>query len=61
MEKELMKIINELCDICGTCVAVCPVDAITVSEFIVEINNDICTSCLNCLKVCPAKAIIEGE
>jgi len=56
-----MKIIHELCDICGTCVAVCPVDAITVSEFIVEIDNDICTSCLNCLKVCPAKAIIEGE
>ena len=56
-----MKVIHELCDICGTCVAVCPVDAIIVTEFKVEIDNDICTICLNCLKVCPAKAIVECE
>lgn len=56
-----MKVIHELCDICGTCVAVCPVDAIIVSEFKVEIDNNMCTNCLNCLKVCPAKAIVEGE
>ncbi|MDP8201986.1 MAG: 4Fe-4S binding protein [Candidatus Tenebribacter burtonii] len=56
-----MKVIPELCDICGTCVAVCPVDAITVTEFKVKIDNDICTNCMNCLKVCPAKAIEEGE
>ncbi|MCK4655117.1 MAG: 4Fe-4S binding protein [Candidatus Cloacimonetes bacterium] len=56
-----MKINRELCDICGTCVAVCPVDAIIVSEFFVEIDNEICTNCLNCLKVCPIKAIEESE
>jgi dissimilatory sulfite reductase (desulfoviridin) alpha/beta subunit len=61
MEKYFMKVIPELCDICGTCVAVCPVDAITVTEFKVKIDNDICTNCMNCLKVCPAKAIEEGE
>ena len=55
-----MKINKELCDICGTCVAVCPVDAISVFEFLVKIDNDKCTNCLNCLKVCPFKAIEEG-
>ena len=55
-----MKINRELCDICGTCVAVCPVDAIIVKEFIVEIDNDKCTGCLNCLRICPAEAVKEG-
>ena len=54
-------IINKnLCDICGTCVSVCPVDAIIVSEFEVNLDNDKCINCLNCLKVCPIKAIRES-
>ncbi|HPR17479.1 MAG TPA: 4Fe-4S binding protein [Candidatus Cloacimonadota bacterium] len=56
-----MKINRELCDVCGTCVAVCPADAIIVSEFKVTINNEKCIHCQNCLKVCPIKAISEGE
>jgi len=52
-----MKINRELCDICGSCVAVCPVDAISVSEFCVTINQDKCIECGNCQQVCPAKAI----
>jgi len=55
-----MKINRELCDICGTCVAVCPADAITVTEFMVKIDNDKCNNCLNCVIVCPFKAIEEG-
>ncbi len=56
-----MKINRDVCDICGTCVAVCPVDAIVVSEFRVNIDNEKCTNCLNCLKACPIKAITEGD
>jgi NAD-dependent dihydropyrimidine dehydrogenase PreA subunit len=52
-----MKINRELCDICGSCVAVCPVDAISVSEFCVTINQEKCIECGNCQQVCPAKAI----
>jgi len=48
---------KELCDICGTCVAVCPVDAITVNEFEVIIDNKKCINCLKCQQVCPIKAI----
>ncbi|MEA1972619.1 MAG: 4Fe-4S binding protein [Candidatus Cloacimonadota bacterium] len=56
-----MKINKNLCDICGTCVAVCPADAIVVSEFEVIINNEKCTECMNCVKVCPIKAISKGK
>lgn len=55
----MLYINRDLCDICGTCVAVCPVDAISVSEFQVTIDNDKCISCMNCVTVCPVKAISE--
>jgi len=56
-----MKIDQALCDICGTCVAVCPVDAISVTEFLVIINQEKCIQCGNCEQVCPAKAISGGN
>ena len=56
-----MKINPDLCDICGTCVAVCSADAIIASEFKVTIDNKKCTKCMNCLKVCPIKAIEEEQ
>lgn len=52
-----MRINRNKCDICGVCVSVCPVDAVSVSEFNVEIDKEKCTECKNCLIVCPAKAI----
>lgn len=56
-----MKINRNLCDICGTCVAVCPVDAIIVGEFKVTIDDEKCIHCGNCITVCPIKAISEEE
>jgi ferredoxin len=47
------------CDLCGTCVAVCPVDAIDVLEAEVLIDEDLCTECLNCVAVCPWGALRE--
>ncbi|MBW6515374.1 MAG: 4Fe-4S binding protein [Candidatus Cloacimonetes bacterium] len=52
-----MFIRKDLCDICGSCVSVCPVDAITIEEFNAEIDQNVCTECGNCLIICPAKAI----
>lgn len=56
-----MKIKQQLCDICGTCVSVCPTDAIRVSETRVWIEPEICISCGKCALVCPIKAIYEGD
>ena len=61
MKEKMLKINGERCDICGTCVAVCPVDAISVSEFKVNIDNDKCIMCMNCVTVCPVKAISEVD
>ena len=55
-----MIIVNEkLCDLCGTCVAVCPVDCIELTEFDLIIDNDICTNCNVCVKICPFAALIS--
>ncbi len=46
-----------LCDLCGACVAVCPTDAIALSETELAIDEKRCTMCLNCVYVCPVKAL----
>ena len=56
-----MFIRKDLCDLCGSCVAVCPVDAITLDEYLAEIDRNICIECGKCLIICPAKAIETGS
>ena len=47
---------QEKCDFCGTCVAVCPHDAIELSETELKIMEK-CTLCLNCVHICPLRAL----
>lgn len=56
-----MKINRFLCDVCGTCVAVCPVDAIVINETYVTIDEEKCIKCMNCVQACPIKAISSEE
>ena len=57
-----MIIVNRLkCDFCGTCVAVCPVDAIEILEYHVLVDEDTCSCCLNCVIVCPWAALEEKK
>ena len=44
---------KDLCDFCGTCVAVCPTDAIELREARLQIDKQKCTVCMNCVNVCP--------
>ena len=57
----MIRVDESKCDFCGTCVAVCPVDAIEVLESKVIIDESTCTSCLYCVFVCPWGAIKEEE
>ncbi|MBN2093071.1 4Fe-4S binding protein [candidate division KSB1 bacterium] len=45
------------CDFCGTCVSVCPVDAIELSEFQLIVIKEKCIDCQNCIKICPIEAL----
>jgi len=52
---------NDLCDFCGTCVAVCPVDAIELFETRLIIDDDKCTFCMNCINVCPYACLERND
>ena len=55
------KIIPEKCDLCGGCIAVCPADAIRITEFSAMILKDLCTGCKKCFILCPVSAIEEAS
>jgi ferredoxin len=43
-----------LCDQCGQCAEVCPVDAIqSDGTGVYRIDADLCTACLECVDACP--------
>ncbi len=52
---------NEKCDFCGTCVGICPADAIELSEYKIEIDPEKCTVCLACVHTCPLGVMKEGS
>ena len=53
MTKPVAIIDNETCDYCGTCVAVCPTDAIDLWESTVEVIAERCIGCASCVDICP--------
>ena len=57
-----MRVIKGKCIGCGTCVAVCPVEAINYDEDgNASINKEICIKCGGCRGVCPVDAITEND
>lgn len=56
------KIDMDLCDFCGMCQKVCPVDAISILKNSIDFDEDLCIYCHACVKVCPQKALtIDDE
>jgi ferredoxin len=53
-------IVHEVrCAYCGACVAVCPANAISLSDVTLRIDDEACTACLQCIRICPLGAL-EG-
>jgi NAD-dependent dihydropyrimidine dehydrogenase PreA subunit len=45
------------CTRCGSCVSVCPQQAITMHDGMAAINQELCIQCGACVEVCPVGAI----
>ena len=57
---KLIEVDTEKCINCGSCVALCPVEAITLSEDAsIVFNKEKCvgSTCSACVDACPARAI----
>lgn len=50
-----------LCDQCGDCEEICPVDAIYRENGVYKIDREECTGCLRCLEVCDREVIYKHE
>jgi ferredoxin len=56
------KINNAACDRCGTCISVCPANALLLLSASLEVDHDRCTGCGRCVKICPFGALsLTGE
>ena len=54
-------VISEKCTKCGTCVPVCPSEAISEGDSQNVIDPDKCVDCGLCADECPVEAISPGD
>lgn len=65
-KRHIAKIVDSgLCTSCGTCVAICPENAIKMAEtlkglLLAKVNDDKCISCGLCLRVCGGSHLEPG-
>ena len=57
LKDKIVVIDPETCDLCGTCVGVCPENVIHLSAHELSIDHDGCTRCNKCIWVCPVRAL----
>jgi len=50
-----------LCDQCGVCAEVCPVEAIHLENGAYIIDADECTGCMTCVEECPHDVLFEHK
>ncbi len=55
----MVSVDNAKCTGCGSCVDVCPQQAITMHDDLAMINEDLCIQCGTCAEICPVGAIRE--
>ncbi len=53
----MIRINEELCCYCGSCVAVCPQNIIELVDTYVKFFHEKCTLCARCVKGCPIGAL----
>ena len=53
----MINIREDLCDYCGACISVCPVDCIEVREYSIKIDDILCIDCDLCVYICPVEVL----
>lgn len=56
----MFKVDESKCDGCGTCVEVCPLEAISLVNEKASIDKETCTECSICAQECTNGAIYEA-
>lgn len=56
-----IRILQSNCIGCGTCVQLCPFEALSLAEGQARVDNDRCVVCGSCVPVCPADAIVDDS
>ena len=55
----MISIVEDKCDFCGSCVAVCPPDCIELKEASINIIHEECIDCNLCILICPIDVLYE--
>ncbi len=53
----LFNVDEDRCFGCAACVALCPVDALTLEGLMVYVHESYCTHCKLCIPACPVFAL----
>ena len=48
---------DDLCYGCGACIALCPVDVLTLESLLAIVDEPTCTHCEHCIPACPVFAL----
>ena len=56
----MINIRENMCDYCGACVTVCPVDCIEVRESSIMIDHPVCIDCDLCVIICPIDVLASN-
>ncbi len=57
----MIQIKPDICDFCGCCVGICPVDCIELTEANISIDYEICIDCKLCMYICPIEVFEDVE
>jgi ferredoxin len=52
----MLKIDRSACDECGTCISICPFDALVFNPGL-KVDDAKCVSCGKCVRICPFGAL----
>ena len=55
----MIEIVEDKCDFCGSCVAVCSPDCIELKEASIKIIHEECIDCNLCILICPIDVLYE--